>query len=53
MRFALLAAAGLLATAVTFVPNRVQGEQPDKPANQPKVTAFDGLGKHTRKVATQ
>lgn len=56
MQFPSLAAAILLAAAVAFVPTRAPGEQPDKPAsqqNQPKVTAFDGLGKYSRKVATK
>jgi hypothetical protein len=52
MRFLSLSAALLLA-ALVLVPTRSAGEQPDKPAVQPKATAFDGLGKHTRKVATK
>src|SRR5262245_38413090 len=52
MRFVSLAPM-LLAAAVAFVPTRAPGEPPAQSAPQSKVTAFDGLGKHTRKVATK
>jgi tetratricopeptide (TPR) repeat protein len=39
----------MLAAGVAFVPVNAASEAP---AVQPKATAFDGLGKHTRKVAT-
>ncbi len=52
MRFTSIPVAMFLVAILALVPGRSAGE-PEKPAGQPNVKAFEGLGKHTRAIATK